>query len=262
MQSEVKPLDLVRVADLWEENQEYLKQRLGQSHSTKFGARWVTMPETPYPRFNHVSRIRVRQELVGPLIAESRAFFRERGLLGSCLLITPATQPLDLGNQLYRLGFTAEVNPVMIWDGTPVRWINPQVTVERAARGQAEQVFELIRRVFFPGANEATLMMGRRGVETSYDVGALNYIAYYEGRPVGAGMLFCWGGMGGIYNMCTLPEFRGRGVAKAVMAACLADARALQCEYVGLTPTVMGRPLYEQLGFREHYQERYFVERV
>lgn len=258
----MKPLDLVRVADLWEENQEYLKQRLGQSHSTRFGARWVTMPETPYPRFNHVSRIRVQQEAVGPLVAESRAFFREQRVPNSCLLVTPATLPSDLGNQLYRLGFTAEINPVMIWDGTPVRWTNPAVEVLRAPRSQVEQVFELIRRVFFPSANEATLAMGRRGVETSYDVGAHNYIAYCEGRPVGAGMLFCWGGMGGIYNMCTLPEFRGRGVARAIMAACLSDARALHCEHVGLTPTAMGRPLYEQLGFRELYQERYFVERV
>jgi GNAT superfamily N-acetyltransferase len=258
----VKRLDLIRVADLWEENQEYLKQRLGVSECQAFGACWVLMPTVPYPRFNHVSRIRVEERAVDDLIAEARRFFRAQGLSTSCLMTTPATRPASLGSQLYRLGFTSDANPVMIWDGTPVSRPNAEVSIERTQPTQAPVVFEMIRQVFFPGATAETLSMGYRGLEVSYDLGAFNYLARLKGRPVGAGTLFTRAGMGGIYNMCTLPEWRGRGIARAIMAACLSDAAATGCEYVGLTPTSMGRPLYDMLGFREVYQEQYFVERL
>lgn len=260
--SGVKGLDLTHVADLWEENQEYLKQRLGQSESTQFGARWVVMPEAPYPRFNHASRIRISADQTEDLVEACRHFFRDQGLPISCLMVTPATCPVDLGARLYRLGFTSETNPVMLWDGTPLPPVAPLVTVDRAPRDQAGMVFELIRRVFFPNATPKSLTMGRRGVDISYEIDAVNYVAYFCGRPAGAGMLFCRGEMAGIYNMCTLPEFRGRGIATAILNAIVADARDRGCTHVGLTPTTMGRPLYERLGFREIYQERYFVERL
>jgi GNAT superfamily N-acetyltransferase len=257
----VSGVDLAHVADLWEENQEYLKQSLGRSTSDAFGARWVLMPDAPYPRFNHASRIRVSPEETAGLVDACRTYFRTEGLPMCCLMVTPATRPADLGARLYRLGFTSDPNPVMVWDGTPVVPTNPLVRVVTMPREQAGLVFDLIRRVFFPGASPQSMAMGRHGVDVSYQIGALNYVAYWGARPAGAGMLFCHGGMGGIYNMCTLPEFRGRGVATAILAACIADAQRLGCEYVGLTPTTMGRPLYERLGFREVYQERYFVER-
>jgi GNAT superfamily N-acetyltransferase len=254
-------VDIGRVADLWEENQEFLKQRLGRSNLERFGARWVLMPEVPYARFNHVSCIRVEDAQVEELIEESRRYFREEGLPINALLITPATRPADLGARLYRMGFTSETNPVMVWDGTPIYRVNPAVKVVRATPDQEPLVFDLIREVFFPYASATTLAMGRRGVTVASALGAIHYIAYVKENPVGSGMLFCHKGMGGIYNMCTLPEYRGVGVATAILARCLADAKAMGCQYVGLTPTIMGRPLYERLGFREVYQERYFVER-
>ncbi|HEY3365049.1 MAG TPA: GNAT family N-acetyltransferase [Symbiobacteriaceae bacterium] len=254
-------VDLIRAAGLWEENQEYLKQCLGYSNSNRFGAHWVLMPDVPFPKFNHASRIRLASEAVDGLITECRAFFRARRLPFSSLMVTPATEPADLPARLYRLGFTSETNPVMLWGGTPIRGEHRELRVEYADRSQSPLLFDLISQVFFPGAGHETIAMGRRAVDISYDIGALNYIAYWNGRPAGAGMLFCREGMGGIYNMCTLPQFRGRGVATAVLAAALHDATRLGCEGVGLTPTAMGRPLYEKLGFREIYEERYFVER-
>ncbi|HYG59140.1 MAG TPA: hypothetical protein VD902_13855, partial [Symbiobacteriaceae bacterium] len=113
-------VDLTRVADLWEENQECLKQQLGQSVSSRFGARWVLMPEAPFPRFNHISCVRVSPDAVDELVAEGRSFFRAHGIPHCCFMVTPATQPVDLGARLYRLGYTSETNPVMVWNGRPV----------------------------------------------------------------------------------------------------------------------------------------------
>lgn len=252
-------VDLVRVADLWEQNQEYLKQRLGRSESAIFGAHWVLMPDAPYPRFNHVSCIRIDAEDVNDLLATARLFFQAQGLPTSCLMVTPATQPHDLGTRLGQLGFAAEPNAVMIWDGTPIL-ASPDVRVERATEDQAPLVFEVIRRIFFAHASESSLAAARRSVKISFEEDAINYLAYWGGQLAGAGMLFPRGEMGGIYNMCTLPQFRGRGVATSILAQCLADAQQRGCTYVGLTPTDQGRALYRHLGFREAYQELYYFE--
>lgn len=256
-------MDIVRLADLWEENQECLKQHLGECPSDLFGARWVLMPTVPYPRFNHVSRIRMGADQVDDLVASARAFFQERRIPNCTFLITPATQPADLGMRLYRQGYLTETNPVMLWNGRPLPADDrPGLVVERADREQADLFWELLRHVFFAGASAEMLAAGRRGVEISFDIGATNYIAYLDGRPIGAGTLFPHQSMGGIFNMCTLPRFQRNGVATAILRACIADAVAAGCSHVALTPTPMGRPLYERLGFQEVYQEIYFSQRI
>lgn len=254
-------MDVIRVADLWEENQEFLKQKLGQSESTHLDARWVLMAQVPFPKFNHVSMIRIPPEGVDELIAACRSFFRHKGLPNCSMLVTPATRPVDLGNRLHRLGFTSETNPVMVWDGKTRMPQPTHIRVEITPPSQAGKFFEVIRQVFFPDTTSETAQGLRRGVDVSYGIGALNYIAYWGALPCGAGTLFCRNGMGGIYNMATLPTYRHKGVATAVMNACLDDALRLGCTHVGLTPTKMGRPLYERMGFQEVYQERYYVER-
>ncbi|MFZ5823117.1 MAG: GNAT family N-acetyltransferase [Bacillota bacterium] len=256
-------MDLVQIADLWEENQECLKQHLGESTSEQFGARWVLMPMVPYPRFNHVSRIRIGADQVEDLIASARAFFRAQGIPNCTLMTTPATQPDDLGVQLYRLGFMTETNPVMLYNGAPLPPVERSgLQVERIEPDQGDLFWELLRQVFFAGASAEVLAAGRRGVDISFEIGAVNYIAHLSGRPVGAGTLFPRGEMGGIYNMCTLPRFQRNGVATEIMRACIGGATALGCKYIGLTPTLAGRPLYERLGFREVYREIYYSQRI
>lgn len=256
-------MTLVQLADLWEENQECLKQHLGESDRAQFGARWVLMPTVPYPRFNHVSRIRIEADQVDDLVVSVRAFFQQNRIPHCTLMTTPATQPTDLGFRLYRMGFVTETNPVMIYRGTPIPADDrPDLRVERVEPDQADLFWDLLRQVFFAGASAEMLVAGRQGIDTARAIGAINYIAYLAGRPVGAGTLFPRGAMGGVYNMCTLPRFQRNGVATAVLRACIADATAADCTYVGLTPTPTGRPLYERLGFREIYQERYFSQRI
>lgn len=249
------------MADLWEENQEFLKQSLGQSNADMFGARWILMPHVPVARFNHVSMVRLEEGRVPDLLMEAHSFFRRRGLPACCILTTPATRPEGLADRLYAMGYTCETNPVMLWDGETRPSVNPAIRVVSAPQSDVNLVFRMIRQIFFPGASDPGAAYLRSGVEVSYEIGSINYVAYSGATPVGVGSLFARGEMGGIYNMGTLPSYRGMRVASTVMAACLSGAEQLGCRYVGLTPTHMGRPLYEALGFREIYQERYFAQR-
>ena len=52
-----------------------------------------------------------------------------------------------------------------------------------------------------------------------------------------------------IQNMYTLPEYRGRGIAKILFDKILTEAKALGYKKISLHATEMGRPIYEKFGF-------------
>jgi GNAT superfamily N-acetyltransferase len=51
--------------------------------------------------------------------------------------------------------------------------------------------------------------------------------------------------------VATLPEARGRGVSKQLMARALADARERGQLTTTLVATKLGRPVYERVGYRD-----------
>jgi GNAT superfamily N-acetyltransferase len=78
-----------------------------------------------------------------------------------------------------------------------------------------------------------------------------NWIANLDGEAVAAAALFVGAGVAGIYNVCTVPEARGRGIGSAVTAVALDAAVAQGLELAVLGSSDMGYPVYRRLGFRE-----------
>lgn len=73
------------------------------------------------------------------------------------------------------------------------------------------------------------------------------FLAESEGKPVGITVTVEAGGVAGIYWVTTLPEYRSRGIARAMMHVVLdhyGDRPAT------LTSATAARPLYESLGFQ------------
>ncbi|MEA2424734.1 MAG: hypothetical protein QOH13_1144 [Thermoleophilaceae bacterium] len=58
------------------------------------------------------------------------------------------------------------------------------------------------------------------------------------------------GGDAGVFFVATLPEARGRGLARGLLAAALVDARERGCDISTLQATKAGAPVYERLGYR------------
>ena len=52
-----------------------------------------------------------------------------------------------------------------------------------------------------------------------------------------------------LLNFFVDPEFRGRGLARSLLEAVLAEARRREIEVVTLHASKFGRPLYEETGF-------------
>jgi hypothetical protein len=75
------------------------------------------------------------------------------------------------------------------------------------------------------------------------------YLAWLDGVPLGASLLFCGAGVAGLYAVSTLPAARRRGVGAAVTLLPLLAAREQGYRYAVLFASRMGYPIYRHLGF-------------
>jgi GNAT superfamily N-acetyltransferase len=107
---------------------------------------------------------------------------------------------------------------------------------------------ERIMLAVFPPARLEPVMRGLVQPPRVLDIkGWCVWLAHRSGVPAGAAYTFHDGASVGVYQVATLPEHRGNGVARALMAAILDRYGDVP---ITLTATDQGRPLYEQLGFR------------
>ena len=66
---------------------------------------------------------------------------------------------------------------------------------------------------------------------------------------------------GYILNVFVEPEYRGRGIAKALTLECMAEAKRRGIGVLALHASKKGQPVYERLGFKTS-NEMLFVEPV
>lgn len=135
--------------------------------------------------------------------------------------------------------------PVMLRPPGPVG--EPALDVIRVRRPEDLQAAERIVIEGFeldgfepyrPGELFPTALIEQPGVAV--------FVALYDGVPAGACVRAVDEGVGSHYWVGTSPEFRSRGVGRAVMLGSLADLADLP---VTLTASKLGRPLYESLGY-------------
>jgi GNAT superfamily N-acetyltransferase len=171
-------------------------------------------------------------------------------------LVGPTSRPLDLEVHLLEAGLDLlSDNPGMAlglgaWRSRP---LPPGVTVERVVD---DAVLERWRNVQQRGlglddaAAEAWWVAHQRlGVEAWPPL--RNWVASLDGEPVAAAALFVGANVAGIYNVCTVPEARGRGIGAAVTGVALDDAVEQGLDRAVLGASDMGYSVYRRLGFRD-----------
>lgn len=135
--------------------------------------------------------------------------------------------------------------PVMLRPPGPVA--DPAMEIFRA-RGEAD--LHAAERAVIAGF-ELTRFEPHRGGEL-FPLALLDepgvdvYVARLDGQVAGACVTVRADGLASHYWVGTPPEFRSRGVGRAVMLGSLADVASLP---VTLTASRLGKPLYESLGF-------------
>jgi ribosomal protein S18 acetylase RimI-like enzyme len=81
----------------------------------------------------------------------------------------------------------------------------------------------------------------------------MRLVAYVDGRPAGKLFLNLIGlpETSAVYGVAVSPEARGQGIAGAMMDKAMAEAKRLGARRMVLHSSMMGRPLYQKLGFVE-----------
>lgn len=84
------------------------------------------------------------------------------------------------------------------------------------------------------------------------------FVGYAGTRPACTSMLFKTGPVAGIYWVATLDEFRNQGLGKGITAQALVAGKNRGCTLAGLQASVMGKPVYEKMGFNNPYNYHNF----
>jgi ribosomal protein S18 acetylase RimI-like enzyme len=76
------------------------------------------------------------------------------------------------------------------------------------------------------------------------------FVVFVNGAPASASAFIDAGGVAGIYNVATVPEFRRRGLGETATWAAVEEAAQRGHTLITLQASEMGFPIYERMGFR------------
>jgi ribosomal protein S18 acetylase RimI-like enzyme len=212
---------------------------------------WVAT-DIPFPPFNGVVRTRLPPVTVAPTITSTLQHFA-RHHVPMLWLITPSTQPPDLGNHLTALGLTHKGDePAMAID------LHALPTDLRQPSGFTLELVDDLSTLrswcgFIEQAviTEALFAWGQTlGFAPEREI--VHFLGRLDGRPVATATLVLGGGVAGIYNVMTVPDAQRRGIGALMTVRPLEVARARGYRLGTLQSSKMGYPLYRRLGFEEY----------
>jgi GNAT superfamily N-acetyltransferase len=188
------------------------------------------------------------------LIRETVEFFRARQQKEFDWWLTPGLETSDWGKQLEAYGLKFQ-------NGSPGMAINlndlPETVLlpdnTKISRVENADEMRTWAKTFTIGYElppdwEAPLLdmmlASLHGEMTSY-------ITRVNDQPVAVSSVFRDAGVAGIYNVATLPEWRGKGLGAAVTLQPLLDARAQGYRAGILQSSELGYKVYQRLGFKD-----------
>lgn len=211
------------------------------------------------PGWNVAQRFRLRPDEVEEVRAEIHGHLRRNGRAACSWEVGSSATPSDLVDRLHALGLVDdEPDPLaigMVLTNEPEEPPPAGVEVRRARTREELLEAGRIAAVAFgmPGAvpepEEPT-----PGLET--------YVAYVDGRPAARATAAFTQYGATLFGGATLPEARGRGAYRALVAARWEDAVARGTPMLVTQAGRMSRPILERLGFRAVCEIRILVDRV
>ncbi len=89
----------------------------------------------------------------------------------------------------------------------------------------------------------------------SFDISARSpqklFVAYFMGQPVATSLLFLHGDNAGVYFVTTLPEYRNKGIASALILNSIKYTKTAGYKYCILQSSKDGLAVYKRAGFQE-----------
>jgi ribosomal protein S18 acetylase RimI-like enzyme len=120
---------------------------------------------------------------------------------------------------------------------------SPELTI-RAARSQPDHLAALkIIQAVYQGPPSLTQFFNPSGTVRLY-------LGLWQGIPAASATLWPFDGIAGVFSVATLPDFRHRGLALAVVRALLEDSHQAGLALATLRTRPELFPLYQRLGFQ------------
>jgi GNAT superfamily N-acetyltransferase len=197
------------------------------------------------PEWNVAQRFRFRAEQLEEVRAEIHAALRERGRTELSWEVGSHAEPVDLVQRLEALGLPVTEHQVGMVLDRPPEHVPGDVDVRRVETDDEWYDAERIAAIAF---NEKTVPERRR-----YRPNPVSpiYLAYVDGAPVARGSATYSEHGVTLFGGATLPEARGRGAYRALVAARWDDAVAHGTPLLVTQASPMSHPILERLGFRE-----------
>ena len=165
---------------------------------------------------------------------------------------TPSTSSPDLERVLTEAGLLREDTPGMhvALDGPVPTDVPPGVELREVSVGEEPEPFLSTLLAAFGMPDE--LLGAWRGVLQDFDgPRVVHVLASADGVPAATGTAWLTGSTVGLYNIATLPAFRGGGIGRAVTTRLMDLGAERGAAEAVLHASEMGRPVYERLGFVE-----------
>ncbi len=215
--------------------------------------------ELNHPLANYVLRVRLSEENAEKRINEVMKYFFDKKI-AMMWFVMPRSTPSNLTHLLAKTGLDVpdEGSPAMVYDlrklgKNDYQEIIPNSNVSIKKIESKEDV-KIWGEIFAEGFSvpdkfiKLHLDVWPHFVQSSY----FNYIAFSKGIPVAISSVIYYGGVAGIFNVVTLPKYRGQGFGTAITLAPLIDAKKRGYEIAWLGSSPMGFNVYKNIGFEEY----------
>jgi GNAT superfamily N-acetyltransferase len=170
--------------------------------------------------------------------------------------VGPATQPAQVGEYLetyrFQLVFPVQGMKLELAKLNENMPFPPAFTVKRVENlSQLRQfVTVLARNSDTPPAIAAKWFKLEAGLGVGDNLPWQRYLGFWQGEPVAACSIVAGAGVVGLYQVATLPQARGHGLATAICLTALREARQRGHHTAVLHSTPMAVKIYRQLGFQ------------
>jgi hypothetical protein len=231
---------------------------LGPQDERDFTDRYVLwMGRGDEPGWNVAQRFRLGDDEVESARAEIHARLRAKGRTACTWEIGTHATPTDLVERLLALGLVDDAPTPhaigMVLTASPAQ-AAPGVEVRRAESYEEHLAASRIAAIAFGGPVPTEIS------PPVHDPNNSVYLAYVDGEPVARGSASFSDHGVTLFGGSTLPEARGRGAYRALVAARWEDAVARGTPVLVTQASPMSRPILAQLGFREVCEIRILLD--
>ncbi len=188
------------------------------------------------------------------VLADLDAAFEGTAVRHRNLVFEDAQRAFENQEAFAARGFRPLAELTMARVGLPVCVTNPDLAIREVGVDAPEDDHRRLRLRLFEGlgyAPEEARQVYAVARERGAAVGQHDYVGYVQGTPAGTIALWPRGAFGLIEDVATMPEFRGRGVARTMLFEIAKRSLSLRCEYTLLFADLFDSPqdMYKTLGY-------------